>query len=68
VLFVTHDLREAISLADRIVALSGPPAGIVAEVAVDIPRDQRTGDAVDRFRARLLDQCGETLRAAFDPE
>jgi NitT/TauT family transport system ATP-binding protein len=68
VLFVTHDLREAISLADRIVALSGPPAGIVAEVAVDIARDQRTGDAVDRFRARLLDQCGETLRAAFDPE
>jgi NitT/TauT family transport system ATP-binding protein len=68
VLFVTHDLREAISLADRIVALSGPPAGIVAEVAVDIARDQRTGDAVDRFRARLLDECGKTLRAAFDPE
>jgi NitT/TauT family transport system ATP-binding protein len=68
VLFVTHDLREAISLADRIVALSGPPAGIVAEVVVDIARDTRTGDAVERFRARLLDECGKTLRAAFDPE
>jgi len=67
VLFVTHDLREAISLADRIVVLSGPPAAIVADVAVDIPRDQRTGDAVERFRARLFDECGKTLRAAFDP-
>ena len=67
-LFVTHDLREAISLADRIVVLSGPPAGIVAEVAVDIPRNQRTGDAVDRFRARLLGECGETLKADLDPE
>jgi NitT/TauT family transport system ATP-binding protein len=68
VLFVTHDLREAISLADRIVVLSGPPAGIVADVAVDIPRDQRSDDTVERFRAKLLDECGETLRAALDPE
>jgi NitT/TauT family transport system ATP-binding protein len=60
VLFVTHDLREAISLADRIVVLSGPPAGIVADVAVDIPRDQRSDDTVERFRAKLLDECGET--------
>ncbi len=68
VLFVTHDLREAISLADRIVILSGPPAGIVADVLVDIPRDQRTGDTVERFRAKLLNECDESLRAALDPE
>jgi ABC-type nitrate/sulfonate/bicarbonate transport system ATPase subunit len=68
VLFVTHDLREAISLADRIAVISAPPAAVVADVAVDIPRDQRTGDAVERFRARLLDECGKTLRAALDPE
>jgi NitT/TauT family transport system ATP-binding protein len=68
VLFVTHDLREAISLADRIVVLSGPPAAIVADVAVDIPRNQRNDGTVERFRARLLDECGDTLRAALDPE
>jgi NitT/TauT family transport system ATP-binding protein len=68
VLFVTHDLREAIQLADRILLLSGPPAGIVADVAVDIPRDARTGDAVERFRGKFLDECDESLRAALDPE
>jgi len=68
VLFVTHDLREAISLADRIVVLSGPPTGIVADVAVDIPRGERAGEAVEAFRARLLNECGDTLRAALDPE
>jgi ABC-type nitrate/sulfonate/bicarbonate transport system ATPase subunit len=68
VLFVTHDLREAISLADRILLLSNQPAGIVADVAVDIPRGERTGEAVERFRTRLLVECGDTLRAALDPE
>lgn len=68
VLFVTHDLREAISLADRILVLAGPPAAIVADVAVDIPRDKRSDDVVERFRAKLLDECGDTLRAALDPE
>jgi NitT/TauT family transport system ATP-binding protein len=68
VLFVTHDLREAISLADRIVVLSGPPTGIIADVTVDIPRDQRSGDAVERFRSKILDECGDTPRDALDPK
>jgi NitT/TauT family transport system ATP-binding protein len=42
VLFVTHDLEEAISLADRVVIMSaGPSARIIGDWRVDIarPRD-----------------------------
>lgn len=52
VLFVTHDLVEAIALADRIVLLSAQPTTIVAEHRVALPRPRSVGDAhlLDGFR------------------
>jgi NitT/TauT family transport system ATP-binding protein len=56
VLFVTHDLREAILLADRIVLLSPTPAQVVASVAVSLPRARRhDAAAIEAERQRLLD-------------
>ncbi len=44
VLFVTHDTREAILLADRIVRLTASPGTVDEIIAVEIPRQQR-GDS-----------------------
>jgi NitT/TauT family transport system ATP-binding protein len=38
VLFVTHDLAEAVALSDRVIVLSPRPGRIVAELAIDLPR------------------------------
>ena len=38
VMFVTHDVDEAVFLADRILVMSSGPGEIIADVQVDIPR------------------------------
>lgn len=54
VLYVTHDLREAISLADRLVFLNSQPMSIITEVTVTIPRK-------DRCKERLIEQFRQQL-------
>lgn len=55
VLFVTHDLREAITLADRLIFLSHAPTRVVSEVPVSIARCDRNREAaVESFRQQLL--------------
>jgi ABC-type nitrate/sulfonate/bicarbonate transport system ATPase subunit len=59
VLFVTHNLREAVMLADRIVVLAPAPTRVLAEVPVGLTREQRRDEAaVDRARAELLARGG----------
>ena len=41
VLFVTHNVREAARLGDRIVLLTSRPGRVAEEFAVDIPRPRR---------------------------
>ena len=38
VLMITHDVREAVHLSDRVIVLSARPATVVHEVRVDLPR------------------------------
>ncbi|MFI1356604.1 ABC transporter ATP-binding protein [Streptomyces sp. NPDC020898] len=45
VLFVTHNVREAVRLAERVVLLSSRPGRIAREWRVDIPQPRRIEDA-----------------------
>ena len=53
VLMVTHNVAEAVRLADRIVLLSERPAHVAGEVVVDLPREARTAEAVAAFAQGL---------------
>lgn len=60
ILFVSHDLREAITLADRLVFLSASPMTVVSEIPVSIPRSQRNDDAIiEQFRNQLINDYPE---------
>ena len=37
ILFITHDITEAVLLADNVVVLSQRPASIIADIAIDLP-------------------------------
>jgi ABC-type nitrate/sulfonate/bicarbonate transport system ATPase subunit len=54
---VTHDLDEAVYLADRVVLLSERPGGIQRTLSVDVPRPRdRRDSALASLRASLLDE------------
>ncbi len=60
VLFITHDLSEAVALSDRILVMSERPGTIVEEITVDIPgRDnplqRRKHARVNELVSRLMD-------------
>jgi len=46
VLFVTHNMHEAVTIADRVLIMSSRPGRIIAEFKVEIPRPRE----IDRIR------------------
>jgi NitT/TauT family transport system ATP-binding protein len=60
IVFITHDIDEAVFLADRVIVLGTAPRGIQAELKIDLPRP-RTFHA-----ARKLPRFGEYAAALMD--
>ena len=55
VLFVTHDSREAVRLAQRIVVLAGSPASVSRDMAVELNAQERHDpQTIERIRDDLL--------------
>lgn len=67
VVFVTHDLSEAIYLADRIIFMSHSPSSIVHQATVDLPKPRKeSGVAELKWQAQLLAKYPHLLAGRID--
>jgi ABC-type nitrate/sulfonate/bicarbonate transport system ATPase subunit len=64
VLMITHDIREALFLADRVLVLSPRPARIVQDLAVPLPRPRDLGVLTAPAFVALEGQLLELLHSA----
>ncbi len=70
VVFVTHDIEEAVGLSDRVLVMEGPPGRIKSEHRIDLPRprDVRAVRLLPEFR-RLCEAIWRDIgtHEGFDP-
>jgi len=55
VILVTHDLAEAVLLADRVVVMTARPGKIKYDIEIDIPRPRRVDELIDNPRFQELE-------------
>lgn len=63
ILFITHDVEEAVFLADRVLVLSARPGRIVRELRVTLPRPRASISLVSEDLRRLEVELLEALHA-----
>mgnify|MGYP006077133367 FL=1 len=62
IIFVTHDLREAIYLGDRILFLSKGPSQVIHDLKIDMKRPRKTeDDQMEKIRTELIITYPEIL-------
>jgi NitT/TauT family transport system ATP-binding protein len=69
VLFVTHDVEEAVYVSDRVVVMTNRPGRVKAEIPVDLPRprsyDMVSSPEFAALHGRVIESIrGESLAAA----
>src|SRR5260221_7181001 len=67
VVFITHDLEEAISLSDRVVVLSaGPESHPIGDYAIDLPRPRDVAEI--RLAPRFIEIHAKIWRSMKEEE
>ncbi len=64
VVLVTHDLREAVFLADRILVMSERPGRIIAERTVELERPRRLKSTYEPYVVNLVQELRNHISAA----
>ncbi|MFS0866389.1 ABC transporter ATP-binding protein [Microbacterium sp. 179-B 1A2 NHS] len=71
VLFVTHDVEEAVFMSDRVIVLGNRPSEVQADITIDLPRPRAWKDVQShpefiRLRSRLLGMLGVEDQVELD--
>ena len=69
IIFVTHNVREAVRLGDRVVLLTFRPGRVKSEFPVDLPRPRHLEDpTVARAAREILDELREEINRSLEAE
>ncbi len=65
IVFITHNLREAACLGDRVLVMSHRPGRLIREIAIDLPRPRRIEDEglIESVRPIMADLREEVAAA-----
>jgi len=68
VILVTHDLREAVFLADRILVMSARPGRIIAARTVTLPRPRQLSMTYEPYAVGLVHELRDHISAARETQ
>ncbi len=64
VIFVTHDLREAVFLADRVLVMSARPGRIIADRTIELPRPRKLSMTYEAPAVAMVQELRDHINAA----